>query len=635
MKLLFVPTLLIVVAASQIIRIERVVADEPPVSVPPRAEAKNPELPRSPLSEQQRLFEAMQAEGTPKVDYVIEPPDILLIESDKLVPKAPHRIENFDKLLIRASVASQKPAIDDSYNVDADGEVVLGAPYGRIKVGGRTIEEAEDVICDQLSQVIAHADVSVTLLAASRASSITGQHLVAMDGYVDLGGFYGTVYVAGMTPKEARAAIELKLAEQLDDPKVFVDVLAYNSKVYYVIVQGDRSGNDVVRRPVPYPFDGRETIGVALSRLSEGSYESSQTRKLVDSKVTLSRPTSLGGPDRLIQIEWDRAKNAPTALTNYPLLPGDRLFIQWEPRAEKPHDDDQSAKEYEDFKRTTYVIEPPDVVALRVSYSHSSFDEAKGVLDVETPYLNVAECMDEVPKRYIVGMDGCIKVDKVTSIRIAGMTLREAEETIRASLSPRGMKVKVRLSVAQFNSKVYYVITKRTGAGDEVTRLPIPFPVDGKENVAEALARSYDNADRALKLSELAAATLSLHRPATNGVGQERVYAIVWDPSLQAPTPGTNHGILPGDRIVIQYNAAASLQPTSQPPKGVELSVKRIGNSLLFVPRSAKKDASGETGNDAGVNLRMAPRWIESARRRPQSTTPSSGPAKFANRKNL
>ena len=58
-----------------------------------------------------------------------------------------------------------------------------------------------------------------------------------MDGRVNLGGLYGSVYVAGMTLKEARAAIELKLAEQLDDPKVSVDVLAYNSKVAYLILQ--------------------------------------------------------------------------------------------------------------------------------------------------------------------------------------------------------------------------------------------------------------------------------------------------------------------------------------------------------------------------------------------------------------
>ena len=53
--------------------------------------------------------------------YVIEPPDILLVEGVKLVPKSPHRIETFDVLLIRVVGAFPEQPIDDSYNVDADG----------------------------------------------------------------------------------------------------------------------------------------------------------------------------------------------------------------------------------------------------------------------------------------------------------------------------------------------------------------------------------------------------------------------------------------------------------------------------------------------------------------------------------
>ncbi len=248
--------------------------------------------------------------------YVIEPPDILLVEGVKLVPKSPHRIETFDVLLIRVIGAFPEQPIDNSYNVDADGTVNLGPTYGRISVVGQTIEEAEDEIRAQLSKVLTDVDVSVSLLASAGAQAITGQHLVAMDGRVNLG-TYGSVYVAGMTLDEARAAIELKLTERLDDPEVFVDVLAYNSKVYYIITQGAGLGDDVTRQPIT----GNETVIDAVAALG-GISQVSSTR------MWIARPAPNGvGCEQILPIEWnDIAQGASTA-TNYQLMPGDRLFI--------------------------------------------------------------------------------------------------------------------------------------------------------------------------------------------------------------------------------------------------------------------------------------------------------------------
>lgn len=248
--------------------------------------------------------------------YVIEPPDILLIEGVKLVPKSPHRIETFDVLLIRVIGAFPEQPIDNSYNVDADGTVNLGPTYGRIRVVGMTIEEAEDEIRAQLSKVLTDVDASVSLLASAGAQAITGQHLVAMDGRVNLG-TYGSVYVAGMTLEQARAAIELKLTARLDDPEVFVDVLAYNSKVYYIITQGAGLGDDVTRQPIT----GNETVIDAVAALG-GISQVSSTR------MWIARPAPNGvGCEQILPIEWnDIAQGASTA-TNYQLMPGDRLFI--------------------------------------------------------------------------------------------------------------------------------------------------------------------------------------------------------------------------------------------------------------------------------------------------------------------
>jgi protein involved in polysaccharide export with SLBB domain len=227
-----------------------------------------------------------------------------------------HRVETFDVLLIRVIGAFPEQPIDNTYNVDADGTVNLGPTYGRISVVGLTIEEAEDEIREQLSKVLTDVDVSVSLVASAGAQAITGQHLVAMDGRVNLG-TYGSVYVAGMTLDEARAAIEEKLTERLDDPGVFVDVLAYNSKVYYIITQGAGLGDDVTRQPIT----GNETVIDAVAALG-GISQVSSTR------MWIARPAPNGvGCEQILPIQWnDIAQGASTA-TNYQLMPGDRLFI--------------------------------------------------------------------------------------------------------------------------------------------------------------------------------------------------------------------------------------------------------------------------------------------------------------------
>ena len=248
--------------------------------------------------------------------YVIEPPDILLVEGVKLVPKSPHRIETFDVLLIRVIGAFPEQPIDNTYNVDADGTVNLGPTYGRISVVGQTIEEAEDEIRNQLSKVLTDVDVSVSLVASAGAQAITGQHLVAMDGRINLG-TYGSVYVAGMTLEDARAAIEKQLSNKLEAPEVFVDVLAYNSKVYYIITQGAGLGDDVTRQPIT----GNETVIDAVAALGGISQVSS-------TKMWIARPAPNGvGCEQILPIQWnDIAQGASTA-TNYQLMPGDRLFI--------------------------------------------------------------------------------------------------------------------------------------------------------------------------------------------------------------------------------------------------------------------------------------------------------------------
>lgn len=248
--------------------------------------------------------------------YVIEPPDVLLIEGVRLVPKSPHHLEIFDVLLIRVVGTPPDQPIDNQYIVDADGTVNLGPTYGRIEIRGETVEEAETKLQDELKQMLNDPQVSVSLVASAGAQQVTGQHLVGPDGRVNLG-TYGAVYVAGATIEQARAAIEERLGEFLEEPEVFVDILAYNSKVYYVITQDGGQGDNVVRQPIT----GNETVLDAVSNIGGISQFSS-------SKLWIARPAPNGvGCQQILPVDWTEITEGASTATNYQLMPGDRLFI--------------------------------------------------------------------------------------------------------------------------------------------------------------------------------------------------------------------------------------------------------------------------------------------------------------------
>jgi polysaccharide export outer membrane protein len=248
--------------------------------------------------------------------YEIEPPDILLIEGVKLVPKSPHEIETFDVILIRVEGEFELQQIDEAYNVDADGTVNLGPTYGRVKVVKLTIDEAEDEIRSHLAQILSNVEVSVSLLQSAGAQQVTGQHLVGPDGRVNLG-TYGSVFIAGMTIDQARAAVEEQLSKKLEEPEVFVDILAYNSKVYYVVTQGGGFGDNVVRLPIT----GNECVLDAVANVSGISQVSSKN-------LWIARPAPNGvGCEQILPVHWDDIARGASTATNYQLMPGDRLYI--------------------------------------------------------------------------------------------------------------------------------------------------------------------------------------------------------------------------------------------------------------------------------------------------------------------
>jgi polysaccharide biosynthesis/export protein len=252
--------------------------------------------------------------------YRVEPPDILMINAIKIVPKPPHVIEPFDGLLIRVIGTLPDQPIADAFFVDPEGKVDLGPTYGKVTVVGLTIDEAQDAVRKQLTQVLEEPEVSLSLAVSAGAQQIVGEHLVGPDGRVNLG-TYGSVRVVGMTLEEAKEAIEERLSKFLADPQVVVDVFAYNSKKYYIITQGAGLGDNVVDQPIT----GNETVLDAISRIGGISRVSSK-------KIWIARPAPNGvGCEQILPVNYDEITKGAVTATNYQLMPGDRVFIAEDP----------------------------------------------------------------------------------------------------------------------------------------------------------------------------------------------------------------------------------------------------------------------------------------------------------------
>jgi protein involved in polysaccharide export with SLBB domain len=248
--------------------------------------------------------------------YRMAPPDILIIQAIRLFPKDPYFIQTSDFLQIVVPGAPVDQPIAGTFQVDSGGLVNLGAAYDAIPVAGLTLDEAQAAIAKRLGPLLGNVPVSVSLLQASGIQQVAGEHLIGPDGFINLG-IYGSVYVSGMTVDEARTAIEAKLADYMDQPKVSVDVLIYNSKFFYIITEGAGFGDNVVRIPVT----GNETVLDAISQIGGLQQVSSK-------RIWISRPAPKDSAcDQVLPVDWQAITRGAATATNYQVLPGDRIFI--------------------------------------------------------------------------------------------------------------------------------------------------------------------------------------------------------------------------------------------------------------------------------------------------------------------
>jgi protein involved in polysaccharide export with SLBB domain len=219
---------------------------------------------------------------------------------------------------LEPDVAKQFKVVNGPYPIQTDGAIDLGPEYGQVPVAGLSLPQARQRIEQQLRQTLVTPQVYVNVAAENAKQHIAGEHLVRPDGTVSLG-IYGSVYVAGMTLEQTKGTLERHLATQIYRPEINVDVLAYNSKTYYIITDGAGAGEQVFR----FACTGNETVLDALSQINGLPTVSSKKH------IWIARPAPPElGQDQVLDVDWDGIVRRGQTTTNYQILPGDRIYVR-------------------------------------------------------------------------------------------------------------------------------------------------------------------------------------------------------------------------------------------------------------------------------------------------------------------
>ncbi len=253
--------------------------------------------------------------------YRVAPPDILLIDALRIVPKGPYRLEPLEMLQINVSDTLPGQPISGPFMISPEGTVSLGYNYGTVRVGGLSLEQAQQAIFNHLSNILKNPTVNLAVTQFRGLQQVAGQHLVRPDGTISLG-TYGSVYVAGLTLGQVKCVLEKYLMEYLVNPQVSVDVLAYNSQKIYVIIDGGGYGQQII----PLPVTGNETVLDAISLIGGLAPVSSKRR------IWVARPQPCqSNCNVILPVDWLAITMNGQTCTNYQLFPGDRVYVSANP----------------------------------------------------------------------------------------------------------------------------------------------------------------------------------------------------------------------------------------------------------------------------------------------------------------
>ena len=170
----------------------------------------------------------------------------------------------------------------------------------------------------------------------------------------------------------------------------------------------------------------------------------------------------------------------------------------------------------------------------------------KAGLRLNNPQVSVAlgqfRGIQQVRGDHIVGQDGTITLGTYGCVNVTGLTISQAKCEIERHLSRWLHDPIMSVSVAGYNSKVYYVITDGGGFGQQVYR----FPITGNETVLDAISM----------INGLPAVSSKRHiwlaRPTPAQTGCYEILPVNWEAITEAGSTETNWQLFPGDRVYVK-----------------------------------------------------------------------------------
>ena len=449
-----------------------------------------------------------EGEKPPLPDYVVDPPDILVVEVLEALPGRPitgehPATERKSTSTRRFSGSSARQPLTGERLVRPDGTISLGF-YGDVAVSGRTLREIKVKIIEHLGQFLTDEQLGLTTIQDGKTIAV----------------------------------------EPSQSTRVFVDVASYNSKVYYV--QGD------VGVPGRLPITGNETILDAIH------YAGGLIPHQKPPGITLVRPASPGrSSEQVLPIDLKAIREEGETKTNYTLRPGDRLVVSRQPevaagaaagaRPEAISPEVLAAIAKRDIPRESHQVTLPDYV-------------------VEPPDNIKVEVLNALPGRPITGdrlvrPDGTISLGYYGQVYVAGLTLTAIKEKVtlhlREFLSDEalgltreqdgkivavkpGQTTRVYVDVSAYNSKVYYI------EGDVGT--PGRIPVTGNETVLDAI--NYGGG--VIPSSMFKSIRVRLVRPVGPSSKQIEVLPVDLGAIVDRGETTTNYQLMAGDRVVVE-----------------------------------------------------------------------------------
>ena len=256
------------------------------------------------------------------------------------LPPEPYIIAPGDVLQIKAIGTLVDQPIDSTYLVEQAGTVAPGPAYGRVKIQGLSLVEAEKAIQESLKKVLRNPEVSVTLLGwrdrSTPAIKLPEPYIIGLGdtlritalgtlidqpiddyfvvepmGTVALPPDYGRVKVQGLSIEQAEKTVEKSLEKVLRQPTVSISLMLWQDPSKYTlppqpprIAPGNildiLAANTLLDQPINGPYlvesDGQVTLGPGYGRVNlkgQTFEEAQETVKNQLSKILRSPEVSI------------------------------------------------------------------------------------------------------------------------------------------------------------------------------------------------------------------------------------------------------------------------------------------------------------------------------------------------------